>query len=58
MGDAVGDDLGLSRSRAGDDEEGPCAVEYGPALGGIEAFEEGPLLRLSSSRGGPGHRPS
>ena len=54
-GDAVGDDLGLARAGPGDDQQRPFPVQDGPALGGVEALEQDPFLRLSSHPGGPGH---
>ncbi len=40
MGDAVGDDAGLAAAGAGEDQEGPVAVEDGLALGFGEGIEE------------------
>ena len=59
MGDAAGEHRGLARARAGDDEEGPLAVEHGLALGRGEAGENGRLGRGKGSERGRGHeRPS
>ena len=40
VGDAVGDDAGLARSGAGQDQERPLAVQHGLFLGRVEVFEE------------------
>jgi hypothetical protein len=40
-GDAVGEDPGLARSGAGEDQQRPLAVRHRLALGWVEPFEEG-----------------
>ena len=50
VGDAVGQDAGLARARAGDDEQRPLRVEDGLALGRVQVGEVGLGL-------GDGHQP-
>ena len=48
VGDAVGDDAGLARSRAREDQHGAVGVHHGVALFGIERREQIHVVREPS----------